>query len=660
MNANRWKNLGATAVLSVAALSPAPASVLINEVRISQPGADTDEYFELVGTPFQSLNRFYYVVIGDGPGGSGVIEEVIDLGGHSLDASGFFVAAEATFSLGPANLITNLQFENNDNVTHLLVEGFFGAVGADLDVNDDCSLDLTPWLVVHDSIALIVEDNPPVTTECHYGPPVVGPDGSFVPGHAYRCVPSGKWTIGVFDPSSASNTDTPAIPNEVCPPILGFGLLHSSLGQASISSDAHSEIHTHEIMLSNIGATGEDGYEIDFDGLRGFHAVLEPSQPLDPQLELISSTMTAASQPLSSLRFAQGTSGLEITPDFPATGTSTYRVQLVRNGKTVGLHEGVSGVGAIVPGFAADRIEFCCHPEFHSYSVTFDPLPIDVPGRGVVIADFMSMEAEGASSEGLAGKVQVTAANTGDVFVTGEWILEFDDQLPLQGLGNARLTQDLGTVVVSGMADSEQDGVRIQFLDFLAPFPNSGGSLEIDLQDGTLSKEESLVCTARADVGSLKNTELCSIGVSRLSGAPDLDVEIEVVLDGLGWDQGVVEMFQDGEFAGRTLVPTGVFGTLTPQSGLLPIEIEELVTTTVGMGPEPQVEFVIHLGDSANLQPFGFVGNELRVRTRDRFDMEALESVDLTSNQEDLRLLDARLIPNTRLPRDYSRKMPAP
>ena len=50
------------------------AQVFISEIRIDQSGADTDEYFELAGTPGASLDGLTYLVIGDGSGGSGVID----------------------------------------------------------------------------------------------------------------------------------------------------------------------------------------------------------------------------------------------------------------------------------------------------------------------------------------------------------------------------------------------------------------------------------------------------------------------------------------------------------------------------------------------------------------------------------------------------------
>jgi hypothetical protein len=193
--------------------------VIINEIRIDQPAADDSEYFELKGAPGTPLGTLTYVVIGDGSGvgDSGVIEAAVSLAAQAMPLDGLFVAAESTFDTvqfgNVVDLTTTFSFENGDNVTHLLVDGFTGTVGQDLDTNDDCVLDVTPWTAVIDKIALILEDNPPVTTECHYGPPTVGPDGAFVPAHVYRCpgAPGGDWIIGPFD--IALGEDTPGAEN---------------------------------------------------------------------------------------------------------------------------------------------------------------------------------------------------------------------------------------------------------------------------------------------------------------------------------------------------------------------------------------------------------------------------------------------------------------
>ena len=77
-------------------------SHVYSEIRIDQPSSDNDEYFELTGDASAPLDGLTYLVICDGSGCSGVIEAVVVLTDNSLAASGFFVAAEDTFSLGTA------------------------------------------------------------------------------------------------------------------------------------------------------------------------------------------------------------------------------------------------------------------------------------------------------------------------------------------------------------------------------------------------------------------------------------------------------------------------------------------------------------------------------------------------------------------------------
>ncbi len=200
--------------------------VVINEIRTDQSGADDDEFFELFGPPGTSLDGLWYIVIGDGTGGSGVIEAVVPLAGSVIPGDGIFLAAEASPmpNLGATpDLVTSMNFENSDNVTHLLVAGFLGADGDDLDANDDCTLETTPWLAELDRIALVEEDNPPVDTECHYGPPQIGPDGSFVPGHVERCPDgTGAWSIAAF----GFGEDSPGDPN-ICA-VCGNGVVEGT------------------------------------------------------------------------------------------------------------------------------------------------------------------------------------------------------------------------------------------------------------------------------------------------------------------------------------------------------------------------------------------------------------------------------------------------
>ncbi len=228
-------------------ISAAQGDVTINEVRIDQPDSDNDEYFELAGTANASLDGLTYLVIGDGAGGSGVIEAVVALTGTTIPADGFFLVAEDDDTFGAvADLTATLNFENSDNVTHLLVDGFTGSNGDDLDTDDDGVLDSTPWTQIVDLVALIEEENPPAGTEYHYGPPTVGPDGSYVPGHVYKCYAT--WLIGEFNP--VGGDDTPGIANN-CPAQYDAGIAKTGLIALMPGTDV-----TYTISYSNAGVEG--------------------------------------------------------------------------------------------------------------------------------------------------------------------------------------------------------------------------------------------------------------------------------------------------------------------------------------------------------------------------------------------------------------------
>jgi hypothetical protein len=95
-----WASLPAWLVLAMIPGLAVADDPWLSEIRIDQPGTDDDEYFELSGDPGAALEGLTYLVIGDGAGGSGVIEAVVDLSGQSVPTNGFFVAVESTFALG--------------------------------------------------------------------------------------------------------------------------------------------------------------------------------------------------------------------------------------------------------------------------------------------------------------------------------------------------------------------------------------------------------------------------------------------------------------------------------------------------------------------------------------------------------------------------------
>jgi hypothetical protein len=209
------------AVLAAAASTTAQAQdPRINEVRIGHLGDDTEEYFELVGTPDSSLDGMTYIVLGDDEFdtfNSGVVEEWVILTPHMMGADGYYLVVENFFSLPgiPDLYLPTLNFEGGYR-THMLVMNFTGQVGDDLDVDDDGVLDAFPWDSIIDCVAVVGPGVPGVDGDHVYCATQVGPDGEFVPGHIYLCEPDLTWTVGDFDVFGPGATDTPGTLNTSC------------------------------------------------------------------------------------------------------------------------------------------------------------------------------------------------------------------------------------------------------------------------------------------------------------------------------------------------------------------------------------------------------------------------------------------------------------
>jgi hypothetical protein len=228
----------------IAAVALADAPLRINEVRLEQPGKDTEEYIEIAGAPGESLAGLFVVVIGDDdfalPGQqNGVIEEVVPLSG-AIPTSGFFVVAESKFSIGFANLVTDLNLEGADNVTFLLVRGFNGFEGQKLDTNDDGTLDITPWTEIVSSIAVLETSSPNgVASDYFYSTATVGPEGSSAPAAAWRCASTEQWIIGTLDPYAG--VDSPGAANQLCAP-QGVIINEIRIDQVGTDNDEYFEL----------------------------------------------------------------------------------------------------------------------------------------------------------------------------------------------------------------------------------------------------------------------------------------------------------------------------------------------------------------------------------------------------------------------------------
>lgn len=131
----------------------------ISEIRVSQVGDPIDQYAEISGPPGMSLDGLTYIAIGDEvqtkvPDPQGRVQVVVDLSGHQIGANGTLLIAKASYTLGTPDVVLAQPFRKIGNSTHMLVTGFTGYQGQDLDFFDDGELEFTPWTGIIDSVGL--------------------------------------------------------------------------------------------------------------------------------------------------------------------------------------------------------------------------------------------------------------------------------------------------------------------------------------------------------------------------------------------------------------------------------------------------------------------------------------------------------------------------
>ncbi len=256
---------------------------VINEIRVDQPGIDLSEYIEFKGTPGASLAGLTLVVIGDDdsaspPSQNGTIEAVVALSGN-FSSTGFFVLAESTFQFGTPDQVAILNFENPDNVTFLLVSGFTGSNGQDLDTNNDAVLDVSPWTAILSSVALVQVATPDGTTaDFVYSSNRVGPDATTSPAQVWLCADSNTWRIGSSD--TTLGTDSPGAANPTCGSGVAIRLSEIRIDQPGTDNDEYVEIQGPAGFNMNgfsIVVLGDDALTTHLD----VSGVIESITPLD-------------------------------------------------------------------------------------------------------------------------------------------------------------------------------------------------------------------------------------------------------------------------------------------------------------------------------------------------------------------------------------------
>src|SRR5262249_8099752 len=139
-------------------------ALLLNELYVNPPGDDDNrEFVEILSTTggVTSMNGVALIEIDGNPGTIGVIAHDRFLSGMTTGSNGLLLLGFDYASVGtPWGALVSPQtalgdknnFMGNNTITMMLVQGYTGIPGQDLDTNDDGVLDVTPWTSVIDSV----------------------------------------------------------------------------------------------------------------------------------------------------------------------------------------------------------------------------------------------------------------------------------------------------------------------------------------------------------------------------------------------------------------------------------------------------------------------------------------------------------------------------
>ena len=168
-----------------------PGDPVLNEFVANHTGTDTDEFVEVFGDPNTDYSALTIVEIEGDSGSTGLIDDGTFTVG-TTNASGYWTTG-----------FQNNLWENG-SITLLLVEGYTGSLGTDLDTDDDGVIDVTPWTRIVDDVAVTDGGTGDLTYSATLLAPGFG-GNPFTPGGASR-IPNGAdtdttgdWTLNDFD-----------------------------------------------------------------------------------------------------------------------------------------------------------------------------------------------------------------------------------------------------------------------------------------------------------------------------------------------------------------------------------------------------------------------------------------------------------------------------
>ncbi|MEM7106262.1 MAG: hypothetical protein AAF502_24245 [Bacteroidota bacterium] len=282
-------------------------------------------------------------------------------------------------------------------------------------------------------------------------------------------------------------------------PTLFQGLLTAGLGQAQTNLSPEGNL-----VVSNIGSSGEDGVSINLGESRGTEVRFDATHPQYPLLQTL--TLGASGSmggtpglPLGLLEVIDNGAGFTVTADYSSGGTTSMRIEVVNEGQIIHVIEGYTDPiiattteqphrcgKRIRPGTGGPFLP----PPLLCYYIGPDygnPLPWNIPGHGTYFGDELRVLAEnGNAPVDYISDFSIQFIGPNDLLIN-DLFLDMFEQFH-QGLGQTQMSANGDHLTVSNIGSSGLDGVSIDLgedtkafeMEWLPLAPATGANIHIE------------------------------------------------------------------------------------------------------------------------------------------------------------------------------------
>ena len=384
------------------------------------------------------------------------------------------------------------------------------------------------------------------------------------------------------------------------------GLRHSPLGTAQIS------ISNSQLLVSNLGSSGQDGVSAGLGEVGGLHSTLQlPTAPLPVgaslEIEGRGQVNGVPNQRIATVLMEELADGRQLSVDFSSVGAPTYELLLFADGKQIFSRKGLQGIaGTTSPSVG---IEYCCHTSIKCTWRYVAKTGFEPSGGGpTILTDLAVFQAENPTKQvAVASVINIRTRNIAQFTMTREWPILFG--VPHRSLGAAQFEAAGGALTLSNIGSSGQDGVLFDFLYFIVGFVDIRG-FRVDWLDldptGVLPVGATLLVGATGVVDGIPDQSLGQMQVENSASAlqfiPDFSTvqssthQVEV------YNQGVLVKAVRGHTGRAATVGSGASPKPWPTSVAI---LRGETSNYTFMWPNPLV--ITIPGEGA------FTGDELRI-----------------------------------------------